>query len=146
MDTTRYCPQCGQPMTVAAEDLGQDVECPRCQCVFHPGVRGAAGPAPPEATSPSDLPPPLPATAGKSRLVAGLLGIFLGGLGVHRFYLGYPGIGVLQILVTMVGCVARVPIGCTPVPVPVGCLWGFIEGILCLAGKMTDADGRPLSD
>ncbi len=69
----------------------------------------------------------------KSRLTAGLLGIFLGGLGVHRFYLGYTSIGVLQILVTIATC-------------GIGGLWGIIEGILILSGSgiRTDAEGRPL--
>lgn len=72
----------------------------------------------------------------KSKMAAGLLGIFLGGLGIHRFYLGYTGIGVLQILVTLVTC-------------GIGSLWGFIEGILYLTGSngfTTDASGRPLRD
>ncbi|MGH3425898.1 MAG: TM2 domain-containing protein [Nocardioidaceae bacterium] len=72
----------------------------------------------------------------KSKLVAGLLGIFLGGLGVHRFYLGYTGIGIAQIAVTLVTC-------------GVGSLWGLIEGILYLVGSngfRTDAQGRPLRD
>ena len=73
------------------------------------------------------------------------LGICLGGLGIHRFYLGYPGIGMLQILVSMMGC-SCVVIGCFPFPVPLGALWGFVEGILCLTGSMTDADGRELED
>lgn len=34
---------------------------------------------------------------GKSQLVALLLLIFLGGLGIHRFYLGYTGMGILYI-------------------------------------------------
>jgi TM2 domain-containing membrane protein YozV len=34
---------------------------------------------------------------GKSQLVALLLNIFLGGLGIHRFYLGYVGMGILYI-------------------------------------------------
>lgn len=42
-------------------------------------------------------------THGKSQLVALLLCIFLGGLGIHRFYLGYTGIGVIQLL-TGGGC------------------------------------------
>ena len=34
---------------------------------------------------------------GKSQLVALLLCIFLGGLGIHRFYLGYIGAGIIQL-------------------------------------------------
>ena len=73
----------------------------------------------------------------KSRVIAGILGILLGGLGVHRFYLGYVGIGVAQIVVTIVTFGA-------------GALWGFIEGILYLTQKTgtysVDATGRPLRD
>ncbi|MBR1899138.1 MAG: TM2 domain-containing protein [Oscillospiraceae bacterium] len=71
----------------------------------------------------------------KSKLAAGLLGIFLGGFGVHRFYLGYTKMGVIQIIVTLVTCGA-------------GSLWGFVEGILILCGTYitTDANGNPLSD
>jgi hypothetical protein len=36
--------------------------------------------------------------SGKSQLVALLLCIFIGVLGIHRFYLGYIGIGVIQLL------------------------------------------------
>lgn len=41
---------------------------------------------------------------GKSQLVALLLVIFVGGLGIHRFYLGYTWQGVVQLL-TGGGCV-----------------------------------------
>jgi TM2 domain-containing membrane protein YozV len=68
----------------------------------------------------------------KSRVLAGLLGIFFGGLGVHRFYLGNTGIGFLQILATLV-------------TLGWGGLWGFVEGILLLCGVMdTDSEGRTL--
>ena len=71
----------------------------------------------------------------KSRLAAGVLGVVLGGLGVHRFYLGYIGIGVAQIVVTI----------CTG---GVGVIWGFVEGILILVGTTitTDFEGKPLKD
>jgi TM2 domain-containing membrane protein YozV len=41
------------------------------------------------------------AAEGKSQLVAALLCFFLGGLGIHDFYLGRPGKGILQILLTL---------------------------------------------
>lgn len=70
--------------------------------------------------------------SGKSKVVAGLLGIFLGWCGAHRFYLGFPGVGIVMIL-------SNVMCG-------FGAIWGFVEGILCLAGVMRDGEGRPLSD
>jgi TM2 domain-containing membrane protein YozV len=72
----------------------------------------------------------------KSKIAAGLLGIFLGGFGVHRFYLGFTKIGIIQIVVTIFTC-------------GIGSLWGFVEGILYLVGSngyTTDATGRPLRD
>jgi TM2 domain-containing membrane protein YozV len=43
------------------------------------------------------------AMGGKSQLVALLLAIFVGGIGIHRFYLGYTTIGIIQLL-TFGGC------------------------------------------
>jgi TM2 domain-containing membrane protein YozV len=72
--------------------------------------------------------------AGKSRMVAGLLGLFLGYIGVHNFYLGFTGKAILQIILTVVTC-------------GIAGIWGFIEGILILAGNInTDADGNRLAD
>lgn len=72
----------------------------------------------------------------KSRTTAGILGILLGGFGVHRFYLGYTSIGLLQILVTLFTC-------------GIGSIWGLVEGILILVRNenfLTDANGVPLVD
>lgn len=77
---------------------------------------------------------PIPAGEQKSKMAAGLLGVFLGGLGIHNFYLGYIGKGVAQIILT-VCCFG------------VGAIWGFIEGIMILCGKIDkDAKGIPLKD
>ena len=46
-----------------------------------------------KATSPKAV-----ADGGKSQIVALVLCAFLGGLGVHRFYLGYTGIGIHMLL------------------------------------------------
>ncbi|MFJ4264638.1 NINE protein [Paenarthrobacter nicotinovorans] len=76
----------------------------------------------------------------KSKIAAGLLGIFLGGLGIHRFYLGYTTIGIIQLVLTLVVGIFTFGL--------VG-LWGVIEGIMILAGAtyfQRDAQGVPLRD
>jgi hypothetical protein len=71
----------------------------------------------------------------KSRLAAGLLQIFLGSLGIGRFYLGYTTIGILQIVASIVTCGFA------------GGIWGLVDGILILTGSpATDANGMPLRD
>ena len=68
----------------------------------------------------------------KDKTTAGILGILLGSLGVHRFYLGFIGVGLLQILVTIF-------------TFGLGSIWGFIEGILILVqDDWTDSEGRLL--
>ena len=77
----------------------------------------------------------------KSRLGAGLLGIFLGSLGVHRFYLGFTGIGLAQLLLTVLS-----PLTCGLTWL-IAASWGFIEGILVLVGVIDrDASGGLLRD
>jgi TM2 domain-containing membrane protein YozV len=41
----------------------------------------------------------------KSKVAAGLLALFLGGLGVHKFYLGYNGAGWIMLGAFFAGCV-----------------------------------------
>ena len=61
----------------------------------------------------------------KSRLVALLLCFFFGVIGVHRFYVGKNGTGILMI-VTLGG------LG----------LWAFIDFVMILVGSFTDQQGR----
>ena len=46
---------------------------------------------------------------GKSRVVAGLLNLFLGGFGIGDFYLGYTQYGIYKIVISLVIGVLRVP-------------------------------------
>lgn len=74
----------------------------------------------------------------KSKVAAGVLGILLGSLGVHNFYLGYTGKAVAQLLISLLTCGTCAWISG---------IWGFIEGILILTGSInTDANGNPLSN
>lgn len=66
----------------------------------------------------------------KSKLIAGLLQILIP-LGIGRFYTGQTGLGIAQLLVTVLTC-------------GIGGLWPFIDGIVILAGDPKDEQGRPL--
>jgi len=74
----------------------------------------------------------------KSKIGAGLLGIFLGCFGVHNFYLGYNGKAVAQLLITVLSC---------GIFSFISGIWGLIEGILILCGTINqDAFGNELGD
>lgn len=74
----------------------------------------------------------------KSKIAAGLFGIFLGVFGVHNFYLGFTGKAVAQLLITILSC---------GLLSPVSAIWALIEGILILAGEITkDAYGNDLKE
>ncbi|MCM1310368.1 MAG: NINE protein [Bacteroides sp.] len=100
-DSTQFCPQCGNQLSYVQQTP------PPYGSPYQGGYsygNDAFSPAGPE---------------GKSRGVAGLLAIFIGSLGVHYFYLGKVGGGLLTILLTLVTCG----------------IWGivpFIQGILML--------------
>ena len=88
---------------------------------------------------------PAAAYGAKSKMAAGLLGIFLGSLGVHNFYLGYTGKAVAQLLLTLVGWIL---IGLGPIA---AAIWGLVEGILILSSQYgspwhKDANGQELTD
>ena len=77
----------------------------------------------------------------KSKVVAGLLGIFLGAFGIHRCYLGYTVIAVIQLVLSIVLGIFTCGIATAAVSI-----WGLVEGILILCGSVitTDANGQPL--
>ncbi|MQA26405.1 MAG: NINE protein [Micromonosporaceae bacterium] len=68
------------------------------------------------------------ATGSKSWLVTVLLCFFLGGLGIHRFYVGKIGTGILM-LVTF-GALG---------------IWTLIDFIMILIGKFSDKQGNALA-
>lgn len=106
-----FCPNCGKP-TVAGAAV-----CTSCGCGLNVAGTGVSS---------------------KSKMAAGLLGIFLGSLGVHNFYLGFTGKAVAQLLITILSCGALSM---------VSGIWGLIEGIFYLTGKYnTDAQGNRLAD
>ena len=61
--------------------------------------------------------------AHNKKIVAGILGILLGGLGIHKFYLGYTTAGIIMLVVSIVSC---------GFVAPIISIIGLIEGILYL--------------
>lgn len=102
--TTKFCFACGATLDVRAEI------CPACG-IRQPHVAGMAGGS---GFGPGDA----ITRTGKSKLAASLFAIFLGGLGVHKFYLGDTTRGVVYLIFFW-----------TLIPAIVG----FIEGIVWLA-------------
>jgi TM2 domain-containing membrane protein YozV len=97
----------------------------------------------PEFAANLRLPPPPLVTSfsnprASNKIVAGLCGILLGGLGIHKFILGYTGAGLIMLLISILSC---------GVLAPLVHLIGLIEGIVYLCKSDDDfvrtyVDGR----
>ena len=103
--TMKYCSQCG------AQLVDEAVVCPQCGCPVQPQ----------RSVDPNASP--------KSRLIALLLCVFVGGLGIHRFYVGKIGTGVLWLLTA--GCFG---------------IGALVDLIMIACGTFTDSDGKPVTD
>jgi TM2 domain-containing membrane protein YozV len=106
-----FCQNCGKEMS------DQAMFCPDCG---HP-VRRPAATAPGFRTDKTVSP--------RSRLAALLLCLFLGGIGVHRFYVGKIGTGIAMIF-TLGG------LG----------IWVLIDLIMIIVGGFTDIEGKFVLD
>lgn len=113
-----FCKHCG------AEVSDQAVICVKCGCQLQPlasptitiETNGTA------TTSTTIVPE---GVSEKNGVTAVLLCFFLGGLGIHNFYLGRTGIGIAQ-LFTLGGCG----------------VWALIDFIVLLTGSYKDSEGK----
>lgn len=127
------CPQCGAPLEngvakckYCGEPIGAPVQ-PQQQIYNQPQPGNQQIPQTYQQPQPqvvyvqqpaynSGLPDGVdPSWPYRSKLAAGLLGIFLGSLGIHKFYLGKAGWG----LIYLIFCWTYIPM-----------ILGFIEGII----------------
>lgn len=104
-----------------------------CNGSTYDSTHGAYGPMPGAAPSAA------PQVSDKKKIVALLLAIFLGQLGIHNFYLGYTKKGIIQLCVSLL-------LSWTYVAPLAIWIWALVEGINAFQGKLPDADGRQLSD
>ncbi|MFU2364015.1 MAG: NINE protein [Clostridiales bacterium] len=125
-----FCKQCGKPI-----DDGQEL-CEDCSKTINENPKNETSTS--ESVNSENVNNTSSSTVGKSRLLAGLLGIFLGTFGVHNFYLGYTGKAIAQLLISLLSCgILAFASG----------IWGLVEGIMILSGSITvDGNGNELKD
>ena len=83
-----------------------------------------------------------PVMQQKSKTTAVLLALFLGGLGIHNFYLGYTTKAIIQLSIYL-GSLVLMAIGIGFITIFIPGTWAFVEMILLLTGSI-DRDGNNL--
>lgn len=124
------CPQCGAPIDpganeckfcgekLATQEAAQRVQQPVPQVVVQqPVPQVVVQQQPPQPQYTSGVNPSWPV---KSKIAAGLLAFFFGGLGIHKFYLGKTGMGIFYLLF----CWTLIPT-----------IVGMIEGVVYLCSN-----------
>lgn len=97
-------------MSEEENNLGDDIK---------KGVEEAADAAKEAANDLADEAQEIVNSTENKKMLAGVLGIVLGGFGIHKFILGYTKEGIIQIVITFVTC-------------GIGSFIGLIEGIIYL--------------
>ncbi len=105
------CPDCGRKMKVPEDDIDTRVTCPTC------GEKFVARKPEDDEDEEDDedrssrrnkcrrsIKKKVNAEANSKKMLAGLLGIFLGGLGIHKFVLGMHTAGTIMLLVSLLTC------------------------------------------
>ena len=138
-DSCKFCPYCGTAVSkpsvenekIDDDDIAVEFSSNSDEEINNDNKINYAMPAEPSSNGEK-----------KSRLAGGLLGIFLGSLGVHNFYLGYTVKAIIQLLLTILGGCCTFGLGAFA-----SWVWGLVEGIMILAGSInTDGHGNELKD
>lgn len=108
-----YCPNCSE------QNTNFDTSCRRCGAML-PNVGMPIQPAPQYGVQ--QMKPP----GSEKRIAAGICGILLNGLGVHKFIMGYTTEGIIMLSVYLVG------ICLFGIPSIIMAIIGIVEGVIYL--------------
>lgn len=131
-----YCPNCGKEIQDGSQfcsSCGSKIvlprsHCPNCGADIHENTEiclSCGYHIPAEKVQP---------IVYKSKMIAAVLGLILGGLGIHNFYLGYSSKGFIQIVLFFMGIIS---FGLTTF---ISVIWGIVDALLILTGSI-ERDG-----
>lgn len=105
-DSAAYCPYCGAPndMAQGGQQNAQNYQQSPNEYYNPNAQQGGQYYYNGQPNTQQDMnynPEQLNTEPTKEKLVAGLLAIFIGSLGIHKFYLGYTKSGVIMLLVSL---------------------------------------------
>ena len=121
-DGSQFCSSCGSKIVLPRS------HCPNCGADIHENTEiclSCGYHIPAEKVQP---------IVYKSKMIAAVLGLILGGLGIHNFYLGYSSKGFIQIVLFFMGIIS---FGLTTF---ISVIWGIVDALLILTGSI-ERDG-----
>ena len=120
-----YCPDCGQ------EVKNKDAEvCLNCGVRLKGGVNNLTNQIKNSVSNNGR-------SSSNNKIIAGVLALVLGGLGIHRFYLGYKQIGFIQLGIAIFSMLF-IPL------ILVSWAWAIYDAIQIFTGKLNNANGEVL--
>ena len=123
----RFCGEIIDPALMRISEMKQtDNSAMKINVISYPGMSVQVSPT----VTASNV--AVNSTLPKNRTTYILLGVFLGGLGIHNFYAGYFGKAIAQLLITLLTFWLIIPYLAV-------CIWCLIE--ICIIDK--DANGIP---
>lgn len=122
-----YCPECGQEVKNREAEV-----CLNCGVRLKGAVNNFTNQIKNSVNKSSG------SSSNNNKIVAGLLAVFLGVLGIHRFYLGYKEIGFIQLAIFIVALLIFAPaiFACY--------VWAIIDAVQIFTGKLKTISGTEL--
>lgn len=133
---TVVCPFCHAHVTVHPTQAGFVIGCYRCNGQFQ--VPGPQDYQYPVSYQRAYLRPPGYQAFVDKKIAAGICGIFFGGLGIHKFILGFPGAGTIMLVFWLIGVFTGMCIVIPFIATVVMNIIGLIEGVTYLTKSDDD--------